>query len=67
MAKINVVFEETVSQVFEINIPDGVDINEYIEEKYKNGELVLEPGELQNVQYMTEDETGFTSSWVEIQ
>lgn len=67
MAKVKVTIEETVSEEFAIEIPDGVNQDEYITQMYKNGKLVLEPGNLVSSQYMTEDETGFTSSWVEIQ
>lgn len=65
MAKVTVTIEETVSQEFILDIPDDVDIDDYIEKQYKIGNLVLSPGELQSVQYMTEVD-GEVSSWVEI-
>lgn len=60
-----VIIEETVSDTFEIEVGEGEDVIEVATEKYKNGEIVLEPGELQNVQMMAESIDGSVStSWV---
>ena len=47
MAKVRVCIEETISKEFEIEVPDGKDPTDVAIEKYKSGELVLDPGEPQ--------------------
>nr|MBP3282464.1 hypothetical protein [Treponema sp.] len=47
MKRYEVTIEETVDETFSFEIPDDVDIYEYVREKYCNGKVVLEPGECQ--------------------
>lgn len=68
--KVKVTIEETVVETFEIEVPyaeDGLgDATEIGIEKYKNGELVLEPGEAQYRQIMAETMDGsFSTGWNE--
>lgn len=68
--KVKVTIEETVVETFEIEVPydeDGLgNATEIGIEKYKNGELVLEPGELQFKQIMAESVDGsFATDWTE--
>ena len=67
--KVKVTIEETVVETFEIDVPyaeDGLgDATEIGIEKYKNGELVLEPGEVQSRQIMAETLDGsFSTNWI---
>lgn len=64
--KIKVTIEETVSQEFEVEVPDNVDESEFVEQKYKSGELVLAPGNLEYTQYMIEYEDGTQTGWIEV-
>lgn len=68
--KVKVTIEETVVKTFEIEVEDDEDgIGNAAEvgiEKYKKGELVLEPGEPQFRQIMAESMDGlFSTNWVE--
>ncbi len=47
MKRYEVTIEETVDETFSFEIPDDVDIYEYVRENYYNGKIVLEPGECQ--------------------
>lgn len=47
MKRYEVTIEETVDETFSFEIPDDVDICEYVRENYYNGKIVLEPGECQ--------------------
>ena len=61
-----VYIEETVSQGFTVEAVDDEEAADIAMEKYKNGEFVLEPGELTMKQMMVEDpETGDTTEWFE--
>lgn len=46
MKEFTIVIEETVSQPFVVVANDGEEAMKIAEDKYKNGEFVLEPGEL---------------------
>ena len=46
MKKFTIAIEEMVLQDFEIEAEDGEQAMNIAEEKYKNGEFVLEPGHL---------------------
>lgn len=68
--KVKVTIEETVVETFEIEVPDAEDglgdAKEIGIEKYKNGELVLEPGEVQFRKIMAETIDGsFATDWTE--
>ena len=47
MKRYEVTIEETVDETFSFEVPDNVDIYEYVRENYYNGKIVLEPGECQ--------------------
>ena len=52
MAKVKVAIEETVVQEFEFDVADG-ELDRAVDiaiQKYRDGELVLEPGEVQSRQ-----------------
>lgn len=62
-----VTIEETVAETFEIEVAEGEDAIEVATAKYKDGELVLEPGELIYTQMMAESIDGSEiTSWVEV-
>lgn len=68
--KVKVTIEETVSETFEIDVPDNEDgLGDAVEigiEKYKNEELILEPGEVHFRQIMAETMDGSSSTnWIE--
>ena len=44
MKRYEVNIEETVVQTFSFEIPDDVDIYDYVQENYYNCNIVLEPG-----------------------
>lgn len=46
MKEFTIVIEETVSQPFVVVANDAEEAMKIAEDKYKNGEFVLEPGEL---------------------
>ncbi len=67
---VKVTIEETVSETFEIEVPDSDDgIGDAVEigiQKYKTGEIVLEPGEVQFRQISAEAIDGSMSTeWKE--
>ena len=47
MKRYEVNIEETVVETFSFEIPDDVDIYDYVQENYYNCNIVLEPGECQ--------------------
>ena len=47
MKKFIIAIEETVVQEFEVMAEDSIEALEIAEQKYRKGELVLEPGEVQ--------------------
>ena len=47
MKKFIIAIEETVMQEFEVMAEDGIEAMEIAEQKYRKGEFVLEPGEVQ--------------------
>lgn len=65
MKKIKVTIEEHVSQTFEVEANDIEEAMEIAEEKYNNGEFVLEPGELTAKLMMADDGNGDCTEWVE--
>lgn len=67
MKKVIATIEETVVDTFEFEIEDDEDELEIAVEKYKNGELVLTPGEVMRRQIMTEiiGEPHSSTEWIE--
>ena len=64
--KFKITIEEHVSQVFEVEAMDIDEAMEIAEEKYYDGEFVLEPGEVTARLMMAEDEFGDEQTeWVE--
>ena len=47
MKRYEVNIEETVVETFSFELPDDVDIYDYVQENYYNCNIVLEPGECQ--------------------
>lgn len=47
MKKFIIAIEETVVQEFEVMAEDSIEALEIAEQRYRKGELVLEPGEVQ--------------------
>lgn len=48
-----VLIEETVSQEFTVSAASEAEARRLAEEKYRNGEFVLEPGNLEHVSIQT--------------
>lgn len=67
MKKVIATIEETVVDTFEFKIEDDEDELEIAVEKYKNGELVLTPGEVMRRQIMTEiiGKPHSSTEWIE--
>jgi len=65
MKKYEVVIEETCVKTFGFEVPDDVDIYDYVRENYYNGKIVLEPGECQLRQMEIHDL--FDNSWIDWQ
>lgn len=63
--KFTVTIEEIVSQDFEVIADDIDEAMEIAEEKYNNGEFVLESGELTYKQMMADDGNGDCTEWTE--
>lgn len=62
---IQVTIEEIVSQTFEVEADDIDEAMEIAEEKYWNGEFVLDPGEVVARQMMADDGHGDCTEWTE--
>lgn len=45
MKKYKVLIEERLFDIFEVEVPDNVDIFNYVEDEYYKCKIVLEPGE----------------------
>ncbi|MDD7208140.1 MAG: DpnD/PcfM family protein [Faecalibacterium prausnitzii] len=57
--------EELISQTFDVMAENETDARRIVEEKYKSGEFVLEPGEV-TVRHMAVTESGNdTETWME--
>lgn len=57
-----VIIEETVSQEFRIPMA----FESEVEQMYRDGKLVLEPGELQSAQYMIKYDDGEETGWCDL-
>lgn len=65
MRKIKFVLEEVISQTFKIEVPEGVDVYEYIREQYKNENIIINDPTLTQVNVMIHDEDG-EGDWVDL-
>ena len=64
MKKFKVAIEETCVKEFEIKAEDSILALELAKQKYKNGELVLDPGEPQFRQIATIFPSNDSTEWV---
>ena len=60
-----VIIEETVSQEFDVEVPEGVDPYEYVSNKYYDGDIILEPGEVEFKQMAFIHPDNSMSEWKE--
>lgn len=67
MKRYEVNIEETVVETFSFELPDDVDIYDYVQENYYNCNIVLEPGECQfkQMQIQNLDDDSWTE-WKEV-
>lgn len=65
MPKYTIIIEETVSQGFEIEAESAEDAMEIAEQKYNNGEFVLEPGNLVSKQMAITSPENEVTEWTE--
>ena len=66
MPKFKVTIEEHVSETFEVEANDIEEAMNIAEDKYNNGEFVLEPGNLTYKNMMAESDDGKdVTEWVE--
>ena len=65
MKKIKVTIEEHISQTFEVDADNIEDAMKIAEEKYNDGEFVLEPGEVNARLMMADDGEGECTEWNE--
>lgn len=65
MKKYIITIEETVVQNFEIFAENEDEAYEIAKEKYRKGEIVLEPGELQYKQMAINTSNDEISEWIE--
>lgn len=65
MAKYTVTIEETVSQSFEVEAESAEEAMAIAEQKYNDGEFVLEPGELVSKQMAITSPDSETTEWTE--
>ena len=66
MKKYEVAIEETCVETFKFEVPDDVDIYDYVKEKYYKSDIVLEPGECQSKQMRIYDlDTNSYTEWTE--
>lgn len=65
MAKYTVTIEETVSQGFEVEAESAEEAMAIAEQKYNDGEFVLEPGELVSKQMAITSPDNEATEWTE--
>ena len=65
MERYEVIIEETVDETFSFELPDDVDIYEYVRDNYYNGKIVLEHGECKFRQMEIRDLSD--NSWIDWQ
>ena len=65
MKTFKITIEEHISETFDVKANDIDEAMEIAEEKYKDGEFVLEPGEVNAKLMMAEDDEGNCTEWTE--
>lgn len=65
MKRYEVTIEETFDKTFSFEVPDNVDIYEYVRENYYNGKIVLKPVKCQFRQMEIHDLSD--NSWIDWQ
>lgn len=65
MKKFVITIEETVSQNFEVEAENAEQAMEIAEDKYRNGEFVLEPGNIIFKQMAITEPTNEATEWIE--
>lgn len=65
MKKFKITIEEHVSETFDVEANDIGEAMEIAEEKYYDGEFVLEPGEVSVRLMMADDGNGDCTEWTE--
>ena len=65
MKKIKVTIEEHISQTFEVEADNIEEAMEIAEDKYNDGEFVLEPGAVNARFMMADDGDGECTDWTE--
>lgn len=65
MKRFVVTIEEHISQAFEVEANDIEEAMEIAEEKYNDGEFVLEPGNVTTKLMMADDGEGDCTEWTE--
>jgi len=65
MKKFCVVIEETISEEFEIDAESKEDAIKKAIEKYKSGEFVLSPGNLEHKQFAILEDDSEIDEWIE--
>lgn len=60
-----VVIEETCTEEFEVDVPEGQNPYDYVAEQYYNGAIVLSPGECQSQKMLFETDDDETEIWQE--
>ncbi len=63
MKRYDVTIEETVAEIFSFEIPDDIDVYDYIRENYYKNNIVLESGECQSRQMQIHNLSD--NSWTE--
>ena len=63
MAAFTVIVEETICQEFVVDASDAEDAATIARQRYRSGEFVLEPGELQSARLCVLDERGQMTGW----
>lgn len=66
MPKYTITIEEMVSQDFEVEAATADEAMEIAEQKYRDGEFVLEPGNLVCTQMAITDPSDEATEWTEI-
>lgn len=65
MKTFKITIEEHISETFEVEANDIEEAMEIAEEKYNDGELVLEPGNVTAKLMMVDDGEGECTEWTE--
>ncbi len=65
MKKYTIAIEETIVKEFEVYAKDSEEAMKIAEKKYKNGEFILDPGEVQFKQMCISKPTSKVTEWSE--